>query len=627
MISVYSKKTEIELNLRRLESIKAYNRLIQWGRANPTRFIEEIFKIQLIDYQKWVILNTWTAEHAVWLCSRNAGKSFLGAVYMMAKNLLFPNFETYIMSNTGFQAKDTFTKLENIVKKNISSLMGTSDVFFGEIVKSNACSDGFIHGNSQYEVELYNGSKITSLVGKAENVVGKRSNLNFYDEAGKIEDHYFSLTKPFTTQDTNFRTGAGYDARVYPLNIPTQNIYASSAEGMDGHLWSQYCDCFKNMLMGVPGFFCADINCELPLHPYLNGSPTRPLLKQSEIDSALRTNESRALREYYNIFDSAGGTDAAVQRSVILRNEKRYLPISQSIGEDKEYVICYDPALQADNSFILIGEIYLDPEKGWKGRIINGINLIEAISPTSKKTLRTPEQLDWLRKIMLAYSGGNDSYKNIEVYIDAGAGGAGRQYADLLTMNYIDERGISRAGIYDPNDEDSKLYQSTKYPNAVPKLHLMQPIKYKTAMYHAMEEVAAQDLIDFPISTPLSGEMELEDGSRKMLTTEEKRALLEIDLLKEEVMSIQKFKTQAGNIIYKLPPSKERKMHDDRAYCLAMFGWHLYEKRRLEMTKVEIPKADYDTYLLRLKDQKSLRQQSPFQINKGEIPFSRKRSR
>ena len=146
-------------------------------------------------------------------------------------------------------------------------------------------------------------------------------------------------------------------------------------------------------------------------------------------------------------------------------------------------------------------------------------------------------------------------------------------------------------------------------------------------MYHAMEEVAAQDLIDFPISTPLSGEMELEDGSRKMLTTEEKRALLEIDLLKEEVMSIQKYKTQAGNIIYKLPPSKERKMHDDRAYCLAMFGWHLYEKRRLEMTKVEIPKADYDTYLLRLKDQKSLRQQSPFQINKGEIPFNRKRSR
>ena len=68
MISVYSKKTDTELNIRRLESIEKYCRLINWGRANPTRFIEEIFKIQLLDYQKWLILNTWVAEHAVWVC-------------------------------------------------------------------------------------------------------------------------------------------------------------------------------------------------------------------------------------------------------------------------------------------------------------------------------------------------------------------------------------------------------------------------------------------------------------------------------------------------------------------------------------------------------------------------------
>lgn len=620
MISVYNRKTDIELNRRRLENLVQYNKIIQWGRANPCRFIEQIFKIQLIDYQKWVIMNTWLAEHAVWVCSRNAGKSFLGAVYMMTRNLLFPNFETYIMSNTGFQAKDTFTKLENITKKNISSLMGTSDIFFNEIVKNNNSSDGFVHDKSQYTVELYNGSKITSLVGKAENVVGHRSNLNFYDEAGKIDEHYYALTKPFTTQNTDFKTGIGYDEKVYPLNIPTQNIYASSAEGVDSHLWKQYVDCSKNMLMGIPGFFCADINCELPLHPYINGFAAPPLLKQSEIDSALRTNESRALREYYNIFDSSGGTDSAIQRAVILRNEYRYLPKLCSEDPSKQYVILYDPALQADNSFVLVAEIFKDAEKGWKARIVNGINLIEILGPTDKRPLRTPEQLDWLRRIILAYNGAAPEYTNIEVYVDAGSGGGGRQYGDLLMTDWKDSTGVNHVGIYDSRDENS-VKQKVKFPHAQDCLHLMEPTKLKSLMYTAMAEMMQQDLIEMPAPLPNNGEIELEDGSRKSLTLEETRALLEIDLMKEEVMAIQKTKTQAGNILFKLPPNKERKMHDDRAYCLAMLGWHLSEKRRAELTSIEIPKVDYTDYLQAVAAQKG----GPNPFKNRENPFTFKK--
>ncbi len=105
MISVYNRLTETELNLRRLESMEQYNRLIQWGRANPTRFIEEIFKVQLLDYQKWVILGTWTAEQAVWVCSRNAGKSFLGALYIGARALLFPKQNIFIKPQSSARTK------------------------------------------------------------------------------------------------------------------------------------------------------------------------------------------------------------------------------------------------------------------------------------------------------------------------------------------------------------------------------------------------------------------------------------------------------------------------------------------------------------------------------------------
>mgnify|MGYP004595254469 FL=1 len=66
MISLYSRKTETDLTIRKKESMDKYVDLIQWGRKNPTKFIEEIFGIQLIDFQKNLILGTWTSNRAVW---------------------------------------------------------------------------------------------------------------------------------------------------------------------------------------------------------------------------------------------------------------------------------------------------------------------------------------------------------------------------------------------------------------------------------------------------------------------------------------------------------------------------------------------------------------------------------
>ena len=625
MISIYNRQTESSLNLRKAEFFDKYNKIIQWGRANPVHFIDRIFNIEMLDYQKYVFLNTWVSEHAVWVMSRNAGKSFLGALYMMTRAILFPNCKIYIMGHTGYQAKDTFTKIEDIAKKKIPSINNPNDIFYNELVKNNANTDGFTHDSSQYELELYNGSSITSLVGKAENIVGKRSNLNFYDEAGKIDQHFFGLTEPFTTQSTDFKTGKGYNEKVFPRNIPTQIIYASSAEGVDSHLWTQYVECAKNMMMGVPGFFCADINCEMPLHPYKNGIATPPLLKQSEVDNALRTNEYKALREYYNIFDTNGGTDAAVSRGTILRNEEVYLPQDRSEGDDRHYLFCYDPALQMDNSFILISEIYKDKKNGWMARIVNGINMVERLGPTDKRPLRIPEQKEWITKLLLMYNGKNPEYTNVDMCLDAGAGGNGRAIGDLLMPRWNDDNGYTHEGIYDEN-EPGEAYVSmfrTKFPGAKPILHFYEPVKLKSTMYGALTDMMQQDLIKMPVSMPNSGELEMEDGTLKVLTQEELRALLEIDLMKEEVMSIQKTKSNAGNIIYKLPPNKERKMHDDRAYCMAMLGYYLSELRRDEMAKADTPTDTFGDYLSKLRgsSQPAEKKLNPFANTRN--PFRR----
>ena len=69
MVSVYKNKTNNNVTLRDYESMSRYIRLIQWGRRNPIQFIELVFGIVLMDYQKWLIAMSWTAEYVVWACS------------------------------------------------------------------------------------------------------------------------------------------------------------------------------------------------------------------------------------------------------------------------------------------------------------------------------------------------------------------------------------------------------------------------------------------------------------------------------------------------------------------------------------------------------------------------------
>jgi hypothetical protein len=64
------------------------------------------------------------------------------------------------------------------------------------------------------------------------------------------------------------------------------------------------------------------------------------------------------------------------------------------------------------------------------------------------------------------------------------------------------------------------------------------------------------------------------------LSFEEELALKNIDLAKEELVNIYRFDNPSGGYRYALSPDKESKMHDDRAYCLAMLAWHLQQLRR-----------------------------------------------
>lgn len=178
MVSPIFNLLDCEILPKRKEIFDKYCKIIRWGRANPTRFIEDFFKLQLTDMQKYVLMSSWIPANIVWLMGRNSRKSYLVTPFMMARALLLPNTNTYIMAPSRRQAQGTFTKLEDLAKGNIASVIGVSSVFLDECVRMNSTADPFTHAKQSYSVELYNGSTINTLNSVIKNIVGIRSNFS-----------------------------------------------------------------------------------------------------------------------------------------------------------------------------------------------------------------------------------------------------------------------------------------------------------------------------------------------------------------------------------------------------------------------------------------------------------------
>jgi len=93
MISVYQKKINNGVTVRDYETYQKYIKLIQWGRKNPVQFIEKVFDVQLMDYQRWLVAQMWVAEYFVVAASRNIGKSFLVGLVIWLDLYCFQNYK------------------------------------------------------------------------------------------------------------------------------------------------------------------------------------------------------------------------------------------------------------------------------------------------------------------------------------------------------------------------------------------------------------------------------------------------------------------------------------------------------------------------------------------------------
>ena len=465
-----------------------------------------------------------------------------------------------------------------------------------------------------------------------------------FDESGFLSSELMSIYAAFAIVNKDFVSGKDRDGniidqnrlRCIPTNIPNQLFYISSASSTDTKFYQLYRDFSKRQLMGDPDYFVAHIDCEIAFKPTIHGEIMAPLLSKKTVENEMRVNPEKARREYYCQFTSDAGANAIIRRGVITRNEETRKPILFNDTGKRKIVIAYDPARSRDNSVILVCEIYesvnKNGDKEYKMRLLNCINLID-ISNKKKQPMQTPDQIRYLKELILDYNqGGDDSYSNIiGIYIDAGSGGGGVNIADFLMEDWKGKDGKWHRGLIDK--EYSEEYVK-KFPNAVNKLHLMSPTKMKSEMYEAMIEMMNQDKIGFTatydgkdyltifdtdtdkyektknnlITKYKKQKMSLEDIERKVqeeldklqnvnshtekLDWQEQASLASIDAMKEELVNMIRIKRESGRDSFELTPEKRGRLHDDRAYCMAMASYALQCERRKNITSKRKPKAD-----------------------------------
>ena len=425
--------------------------MLAYYRRNPCIAARDLLGVNLFDAQKYILQNSWNASVSVWCCSRDFGKSFLGTIFMQLKAILFENQAIYIISNKGDQSKETFSKMESMILrigKASASIKSLTDIPAQETVKKPTNKTGFSHSSGSFCVEFYNGSEIFTLNGIPDNFRGKRSSLIFLDEAAFSTDELIAVAEAFALQDADFATSThkNFNLATETRKCPTQIIYASSQDGMEKSFYKHYKNYAKEMFSGNINYFVCDMICTTAIQTYMNGKEYAPLITQSKVDIAIKTNREIGMREYYNKPTMDGGVNQIIKWGTIRRNEDFILPEVVGIQGEK-YIVAFDPARINDQSVMTMMKIGENKETGYYGKIVNCVNMVD-ISSKRKFKLDSNRQIDIIRETLVTYNGKSPDYENVELLIDAGAGGGGvGTYGDGLLKEWEDNKNIKHKDI------------------------------------------------------------------------------------------------------------------------------------------------------------------------------------
>lgn len=223
-----------------------------------------------------------------------------------------------------------------------------------------------------------------------------------------------------------------------------------------------------------------------------------------------------------------------------------------------------DPARSSDNSILAVGELKYDDERGYTMDIVNCVSFVD-IGLRRKTPMMYQDQIKEIHEILLNYNGEALDYDNIELFLaDAGAGGGGNSWVrDSLIEDWTSKDGVVHKGLIDKSYTNGDVY-SKRFPNAVNKLKLLDPSKYKSEMFEALIKMVEADLITFPAEYDNKSYLNIIEVDDKIMNKNkaeiiaklEKQKLSQAEFeerLEEELSKVDSAKTT----VYKLSPDEE----------------------------------------------------------------------
>jgi hypothetical protein len=347
---------------------------VTFYRFNPSYFVEHYMGVKLYPYQRfWINLISHSTEF-LGIASRASAKSWLIAVYSIARCILYPGTIVALASSTKAQAGLIIAeKCVTLRDEHTNIALETSSITTNQ---------------NKWEQSFHNGSRITVVV-SGEGGRGHRSNVTVLEERRLIPNVVIdSIIRPFlVSRQPPYMKKAEYaeieEYREEPLEIIITSAHYKS------HEWYPEAKRFLKMIAG------GDTDTKAVFFDYLISLKHGIKTKKQMIKEKQNLDPVTFLMEYGNIAYGSSST-SFYKMELFNRNLKRgWKPIrDESYISDKkniydipklsdEYrIVGVDVAMRAgatnDNTIIVCARLF-PTRKGWQTEVCyleshNGVN-------------------------------------------------------------------------------------------------------------------------------------------------------------------------------------------------------------------------------------------------------------
>lgn len=237
-----------------IEKFKISDELLEEGemtlsyfRQFPYAFCEQYLGVKLYDYQKLIIYEMMHKYNFIWIACRNLAKTFMSALYICTRCVLYPKTKVIICAPERQQAVETITKIKDLMKNSPMLREEISDI--SDSVNTPRCL-------------FWNGSTV-NIATMSEGSRHFRANLILCDEfigsdptilSSVIEAFLGDPRRPLFLNEDKYNT----DEYEY-LKEKDTSMYCSSAGRKGTWAYDMFEDYFKKMINGDDDYFVCDL--------------------------------------------------------------------------------------------------------------------------------------------------------------------------------------------------------------------------------------------------------------------------------------------------------------------------------------------------------------------------------